>query len=259
MVMFRKRLNAILKINRKNLTSVGEEERGKEVSKASRIALSALFVLIAFEQIRRSGSNLILSMDQFLEKYPRFAGIEDRSLLAFRNFMAVSLTLEVAKNNKAFHMEICARLSEGFAAKYITGSGQSSATSRRVAIYEREGDVTPEGSRKIKREQDDGYSSESTSATKRSRSESLSDCYLSEQEDEVHALAHVFDEHSPYTPEEPSMLQVTGDLQEFLESSRSSPVTVSEAALDVADFELEDFNDIDEQVLFSIINADSKL
>jgi hypothetical protein len=253
----------MLKIYRKKATSVGEEERGKEVTKASRIALSGLFVLLAFEQARRSGSDLILSMDQFVEKYPQFAGVEDRALLAFRNFMAVSLTLEEAKNNKAFHMEICARLSEGSAAKYITGSGQSSATSRRVSIYEREGNVTPEGSRKIKREQEDGYASESTSSTKRSRSESISDdssissknsSDLSE-EDEVNALVRVFDEQSPYTPEEPLMLEPTEDMLEFLESSGFSSL----AALDAADFELEDLTDIDEDSLLNLIHSEPML
>lgn len=262
MATFRKRLNAMLKIYRKKATSVGEEERGKEVTKASRIALCGLYVLLAFEQARRSRSDLILSMDQFVEKYPQFAGVEDRALLAFRNLMAVSLTLEEAKNNKAFHLEICARLSEGSAAKYITGSGQSSATSRRVSIYEREGKVTPEGSRKIKREQEDGYASESTSSTKRSRCESISDdssisstnsSFLFEED--VDALVSVFDEQSPYAAEEPSMLEPTEDMLEFLESSGFSSL----AALDAADFELEDLTDIDEDSLLNLIHSEPML
>jgi hypothetical protein len=263
MTVFRKKLNGMLKIYRKKMTAAGEEERGKEVTKASRIALSGLFVLFVFEDARRSGSGLLLTVDQFLEKYPRFAGVEDRALPAFRNFMAVSLTLEEAKNNKAFHIEICARLSEGFAAKYITGSGQSAATSRRVSIYEREGNVTAEGSRKVKREQD---ANSESSNSKRSRSESISDdssvsseltCYLTEQEDEMSVLACAFAEQSPYTPEDPAMLEPTEDLLEYLSNSSGSSVA-SAAALDAADFDLETLDDLDDVAILSMINNNSE-
>jgi hypothetical protein len=112
-----------------------------EARTAAKRALRGLWVLLAhYEQL---DSNLILSEDQFLEKYSEFARIEDQYLLSFRNFLAVALTVEKAEGNKNVLIEICARLSEGATAKkYITGggtrSGSETPTSRRLLVFEEE-------------------------------------------------------------------------------------------------------------------------
>jgi hypothetical protein len=46
-----------------------------------------------------------------------------------------------ARRNKGFYMSVIPKVIEGFQTKYVTGSGQSKATSFRVKIFEHEGSV----------------------------------------------------------------------------------------------------------------------
>lgn len=84
------------------------------------------------------------SVDELLEHYPEFKLVTDQQelqyLLAFRNFMKASLELMPAKANKIFLLRINERL-EGSDQEYITGTGQKPAVSRRIQIYEQEGNV----------------------------------------------------------------------------------------------------------------------
>lgn len=122
-------LNAVLKGSTLN----------KEDKRLARIALKACFVLLALHDFEVSDTSLLYSEDVFLTHYPEFVGLaEVPLLLTFRNIIAVSLTLMEADNNKAKHLTIATRLSEGKDARYVTGSGQTEPTSRRTLIFERE-------------------------------------------------------------------------------------------------------------------------
>eukprot|EP00428_Durinskia_dybowskii_P063747 CAMPEP_0170370030 /NCGR_PEP_ID=MMETSP0117_2-20130122/8296_1 /TAXON_ID=400756 /ORGANISM="Durinskia baltica, Strain CSIRO CS-38" /LENGTH=308 /DNA_ID=CAMNT_0010624783 /DNA_START=52 /DNA_END=978 /DNA_ORIENTATION=- len=174
----RKDLNKILKDYR-------DVEKGKgglafksaqEVSTKARTDLSGCYVLLTFKQMLQDNSSE-LSVERFQERYPRFATAEDLpALLAYRNYMVAALKVMPAKNNKALLMSICARLSEGAGVTYVTGSGQSAATTRRVSIYECEGKVTPEPSRKNKRSTDEESDSSSSKRSRSYDSSSVSVC-----------------------------------------------------------------------------------
>lgn len=112
---------------------------GKEDKRLARIALKAFFIMHALRDLQEANDSLLYSETTFLENYPQFAGVSEIPLLTkFRNIIAVSLTLMEADNNKSKHLTIATRLSEGKRAKYITGSGQTEATTRRVTIFDKE-------------------------------------------------------------------------------------------------------------------------
>ena len=174
----RKDLNKILKDHRdmEKVKCVEASKLAKEVSTKARIDLSGCYVLLTFKQMLQDNSSE-LSVERFLERYPRFATAEDLpALLAYRNYMVAALKVMPAKNNKALLMSICARLSEGAGVTYVTGSGQSAATTRRVSIYECEGKVTPEPSRKNKRSTDEESDSSSSKRSRSYDSSSVSVC-----------------------------------------------------------------------------------
>jgi hypothetical protein len=81
-----------------------------------------------------------------LEHYPQFQGQEEdelRYLLNFRNFLRVALIIIPARLNKQLLLKIAAKL-EGSRNEYITGGGQKPCVTRRVEIYEQEGNIQPE-------------------------------------------------------------------------------------------------------------------
>ena len=57
--------------------------------------------------------------------------------------MKIAQLVITPKNHKNHLLDIATRISEGKNMKYITGSGQTLATTRRVMIYEREGMIAP--------------------------------------------------------------------------------------------------------------------
>lgn len=194
---YRNELNAILKRFRKTEEKRGKAElaMAKEATKNARIAFSGCLVLLAYENCRSSLPSMLFESAEFWSMYATLGHGE--YLVSFRNFMAVSLCLEPAKNNKALHLDICARLSERSSdVRYVTGSGQSRATQQRVAIYEREGNVQPEPSRKAKRTADVSDTSseegDSISSSKRSRRASISSNSSISSEGSMSALAGDF-------------------------------------------------------------------
>lgn len=111
----------------------------KEEKRLARIGLKACFVLLAYDDYQLNNSSLIHSEATFLTNYPELRGAYGLPLLVkFRNIIAVSLTLLEAENNKSKHLIIATRLSEGKHVRYITGSGQTEATTQRVMIFEKE-------------------------------------------------------------------------------------------------------------------------
>jgi hypothetical protein len=81
-----------------------------------------------------------------LDHYPQFQGQEEEELkylLTFRNMVKVALMIIPARLNKQLLLKIAARL-EGSRTEYITGGGQKPCVTRRVEIYEQEGNIRPE-------------------------------------------------------------------------------------------------------------------
>ena len=114
----------------------------KEIAKSSKRALHGIFVLTTMSLLPWNHNLLIQNHYELMEKYRSFQACpqdELNKLLNFRNFLVISLQFKPAKMNKDFHMDICVRLCEGYNRKYITGSGQSEATQRRVDIINCEG------------------------------------------------------------------------------------------------------------------------
>lgn len=85
-------------------------------------------------------------VDTLLQNYPQFRGQDEEELtllLNFRNMMKVALEVIPARLNKQCLLKVAARL-EGSQNEYVTGGGQKPCVTRRVDIYEREGNITAE-------------------------------------------------------------------------------------------------------------------
>jgi hypothetical protein len=190
--------------------------------------------------------DLLASEQELLSRYPSFAGCAEASvLLVYSNLMVAALKVVEAKNNKGFLIEVCAKLSEGPKAKYVTGSGQSNATTRRVRIYEREGSVTA-APRKRSTSDTDSDSGDS----KRSRADAISDESFFSSEEEcdldrfvspntgsVDVSTNLFAEKDFYSPE-------SGDLLEMMywdvDLEFPARIVQQEAAVAVQDKDEED-------------------
>lgn len=112
-----------------------------------RLCFEAGLVLLAYNQISNTGTGLFQTVDQLLERYPELnvdpplEAKELDALLLFRNVMVVALRLISASGSKNHLLDLVTRIAEGRSVKYITGSGERIATSCRVLIYRREGNV----------------------------------------------------------------------------------------------------------------------
>lgn len=117
-----------------------------------RLVYEAAFVCLMYIHIMRHNIHAAPSGITFYQSYPEIFAIfsntkefqgndigeyEQRKLLSFANFMRISLLL-MQKPKKAHLLDLVTRISEGKMAKYITGSGQTHFTSRRVHIFEYE-------------------------------------------------------------------------------------------------------------------------
>lgn len=95
----------------------------------------------------KKGRDLMMpDVPALLAKYPEFIGKDEEELnylLKFRNYLRVTLEIIPAKLNKQLLLKIAARL-EGSGKEYITGGGQKECVTRRVIIYEKEGDISAE-------------------------------------------------------------------------------------------------------------------
>lgn len=104
----------------------------------------ALMLLVAKRQEFREAH--FVGTDELLERYPEFASSDTDELMllvTFRNFMCDAVKLVEAKNHKNYLLDLCTRVAEGRHVKYITGTGQKESTSRRVLIFQREGNIVP--------------------------------------------------------------------------------------------------------------------
>lgn len=87
-----------------------------------------------FEELSSAYPDLMEDVDPDVDEQ------EVKYLLLYRNYMMLALRLVPAKGNKLFLLRIMERL-EGSNEQYITGTGQKRTVTRRVSIYQREGDV----------------------------------------------------------------------------------------------------------------------
>ena len=105
----------------------------------------AFIMLYNFIRKQENAHLMFESLDQLLAAYPEFQEVEEaelKTLLTFRNVMKIAQLVIAPKNHKTHLLDIATRLAEGKNKKYITGSGQTPGTTRRVLIYEREGNMT---------------------------------------------------------------------------------------------------------------------
>ena len=82
--------------------------------------------------------------DEFAQAYPEFQGrsASEMTLLRFTaNWFDLAMYSLKSQNSKSFLTFFVPQLSEGFAIRYITGSGESQATADRVNIFRKEGGV----------------------------------------------------------------------------------------------------------------------
>lgn len=128
-----------------DVTEFNKTEQGKLILTQIHIAVRACYVLILAHQADKL-SLLWNDVSQLLEAYPEFQGQDEqelRYLLQFRNMMRLALLIVPPRMNKKLLINISARL-EGSGKEYITGGGQKPCVSRRVLIYEREGNIQAE-------------------------------------------------------------------------------------------------------------------
>jgi hypothetical protein len=79
---------------------------------------------------------------EFLSEYSEsLSGVDEshyRNLYYTAQWMALCQKMIPGTRKKTFYMHVIPKLIEGFATKYVTGSGQSTYTSWRVSIFEKE-------------------------------------------------------------------------------------------------------------------------
>jgi hypothetical protein len=86
-------------------------------------------------------------INSFLSAYPRFVhyDVEDvNTLCRVANWMNILFHIIPANRNKGLILAAVTKFVEGRGVHYITGVGQTKATSDLVTIYQTEGNVTPE-------------------------------------------------------------------------------------------------------------------
>lgn len=130
-----------------NLVSVAEEA-GVNLFQFTRDTEFLNGIWVAFLSIMREHFKetdyKYTSIAGFLEHYPEFGQYnieEQNNLMHSANWMAILFTMIPAAKNKGLVLQVIPLLVEGPYAKYITGSGQTEATSNRVHVYEKEGNI----------------------------------------------------------------------------------------------------------------------
>eukprot|EP01038_Epipyxis_sp_PR26KG_P008210 gene8210-11110_t len=134
-----------------NGTSSTKNE-GKDIIKKAKLIVRVTFVILLSHQPIRH--ELDYDQEQMTTEYydiKEFAELlssnteadreEMKYLLNFRNALKLALNVIPARLNKQVLLKIAAKL-EGSSHEYVTGGGQTVATTRRVIIYEKEGRIT---------------------------------------------------------------------------------------------------------------------
>jgi hypothetical protein len=120
-------------------------EEDKAILNQLHIVLRTTYVLI-LSYNPENRALFFKNADELKSHYPQFRDQDDeelRFLLNFRNYMKLALKIIPPRLAKQLLLKVVARL-EGSGREYITGGGQKQCVTRRVQIYEKEGDVQPE-------------------------------------------------------------------------------------------------------------------
>ena len=110
-----------------------------------RLIFEAAYVMTLF-MMPSSRPHIISSIEELTGKYPSFVRVDEKelmTLLKYRNMMAIAILVLPPKSKKAHLLDLVTRIVEGNDVRYITGSGETASTRRRVTIYETEGKITP--------------------------------------------------------------------------------------------------------------------
>jgi len=94
---------------------------------------------------------LFLNHFDYYDKFKHENELEIKKLWYIANWMSYLFTMVSAKKNKGLAMIVIPKLIEGWNIKYITGSGQTRATTNRVHIFECEGNVKANHRGKVKK------------------------------------------------------------------------------------------------------------
>ena len=112
------------------------------------VALWVLFFAITGEHVPTTQWKY-QNVKSFLEAYEGYFNdtepAEQKALMNEANWFKLVQPLLPPSKNKGLSIQIVTKLFEGWYAKYVTGSGQTEATKRRVHIFEKEGGVVPAG------------------------------------------------------------------------------------------------------------------
>jgi hypothetical protein len=123
------------------------------LNKEGRLMYTLWVILLGAMRSTYSNEYKYPTMQSFLTAYPEFA-VEDDSernnLWQSANWMAILFTMITARKNKGLVMQVIPKLIEGWEAKYVTGSGQTKCTARRVHIFEVEGNTKANHRGKLK-------------------------------------------------------------------------------------------------------------
>lgn len=106
-----------------------------------RLCYECCFIMLYNYMTKKENENLFTDVPKLLQAYPSFRGLsasELNVLNTFRNTMKIAQICIRPQGHKGHLLEIVTRISEGKDVKYITGSGQTTATKHRVIIYETE-------------------------------------------------------------------------------------------------------------------------
>lgn len=108
-----------------------------------------LVVAIWFEVFKHLELNNLAKMkydklSSFIEAYPEFAEYDEEEagkLMGLANWVGIMTQFIPAKANKGLMIGVIPKYVEGYAIRYVTGSGQKKTTQDRVHVYEIEGNV----------------------------------------------------------------------------------------------------------------------
>lgn len=125
------------------LAKINREQESRLIYEAALIVLLYIHVLRGTPLTYPVSVGMFKSYDEIFEQYKGckefttydILEMEQRKLLSFSNIMKVALVL-MPKPKKAHLLDLVTRIAEGRQAKYITGSGQTILTARRVQIFQ---------------------------------------------------------------------------------------------------------------------------
>lgn len=134
------------KVNKKRKMYINDlEKEASECQYEQRLYFDAVFLLLYLSMKREILKSLFCDEDEFLDHYGdlchSLVNDEINTLVLYRNIMKVAMTIIPASGNKGLLLDLVTRLVEGHQRKYVTGSGATIETKRRVRIYENEGEI----------------------------------------------------------------------------------------------------------------------